>query len=102
MRDAVRITGGVWTPVEHLNAYQQIGRIVLKQTRFNRLIHVGTIILAGSATTGSDTGRNGTNGSGAGYPLVSKAEVRGPLDCLYGIRDPEKAKALLEQKIQRA
>jgi hypothetical protein len=101
-RDVIRITGGVWTPVEHLIAYQQIGRIILKQTRFNRFIHAGTIILAGVMFRGTDTGRNGTagtNGTGTGYSLVSQDGARGPLDCLYGIRDPEQVKTLLEQKI---
>jgi hypothetical protein len=101
-RDVVRITGGVWTPVEHLIAYQQIVRIIVKQNRFNRFIHVGTIILAGSVLRGTDTGRNGTagtNGTGTGYTLVAQNGARGPLDCLYGIRDPENVKELLEKKI---
>jgi hypothetical protein len=105
-RDMVRITGGVWTPVEHLIAYKQIGRIVVQQNRFNRLIHVGTIQFAGAmyhglnpsgiGTTGDTTG---TEGLVSGYTLISPDKVYSPLDCLYGIRDPEKAKELLEQKI---
>lgn len=104
MRDVVRITGGVWTPVEHLIAYQQIGRIIIKQNRFERFFHVGTIILAGVIYRGTDTSRSGTgstNGTGAGYTLVSHDGAPGPLDCLYGIRNPENAKVLLKQKIQR-
>ena len=100
MRDVVRITGGVWTPVEHLIAYRQISRIIVKQTRFNRFIHAGTIILAGVMHHGTDTGRNGTAGTnGTGYTLVSHDGARNPLDCLYGIRDPENVKELLEKKI---
>jgi hypothetical protein len=38
---------------------------------------------------------------GAGYTLVSHDGAPGPLDCLYGVRNPENAKVLLEQKIQR-
>jgi hypothetical protein len=101
-RDIIRITGGVWTPVEHLIAYRQIGRIIVKQNRFNRFLHVGTILLAGSLLRGMDTGRNGTagtNGTGTGYTLVAQNGARGPLDCLYGIRDPENVKELLEKKI---
>lgn len=104
MRDVVRITGGVWTPVEHLIAYQQISRIIIKQNRFERFFHVGTIILAGviyRRTATSRSGTTGTNGTGVGHTLVSQDGVPGPLDCLYGIRDPENAKALMEQKIQR-
>jgi hypothetical protein len=104
-RDVIRITGGVWTPVEHLIAYKQISRIIIKQNRFNRFIHVGTIILAGTVYRGTDTGRSGTAGTGGmvtGYSLVSPEGAPGPLDCLYGIRDPEIAKAVLEKKIQQS
>ena len=105
-RDMVRITGGVWAPVEHLIAYKQIGRIVVQQNRFNRLIHVGTIQFAGAmyhglnptgiGTTGDTTG---TEGLVSGYTLISPDKVYSPLDCLYGIKDPEKAKEVLEHKI---
>jgi len=107
-RDVVRITGGVWTPVEHLIAYKQIGRIILKQSRLNRLIHVGTIVLAGTMYRGMDTSRSGTadtSGMGgivSGYTLVSQEGVTSPLDCLYGILEPENAKVLLEKKIQQS
>jgi hypothetical protein len=102
MRDVVRITGGIWTPVEHLIAYKQIGRIMVKQNRFNRLIHVGTILFAGAMYHGTDTSIDGTTtltGMETGYVLISPEGVHSPLDCLYGIKDPEKAKELLEQKI---
>jgi hypothetical protein len=103
--DMVRITGGVWTPVEHLIAYKQIGRIMVKQNVFNRLIHVGTILFAGAMYHGmnpssigtADT--TGTEGLVSGYTLVSTDKVHSPLDCLYGITDLEKVKELLEQKI---
>jgi hypothetical protein len=105
-REMVRITGGVWTPVEHLIAYKQIVRIVIKQNRFNRLIHVGTIQFAGAMYHGMNPGSigttgdtTGTNGLVSGYTLISPDKVYSPLDCLYGIKDPEKAKEVLEQKI---
>jgi hypothetical protein len=105
-RDMVRIAGGVWTPVEHLIAYKQIGRIVIKQNRFNRLIHVGTIQFAGAMYHGMNPGSigttsdtTGTEGLVSGYTLISPDKVYSPLDCLYGIKNPEKAKELLEQKI---
>jgi hypothetical protein len=104
-RDVVRITGGVWTQVEHLIAYPQIDRIIIKQNRFNRFIHVGTIILAGTVYRGTDTGRNGTAGTSGmvtGYTLGSPEGVHSPLDCLYGVRDLEMAKAVLEKKIQQS
>lgn len=104
MRDVVKINGGIWTKVEHLIIYQQMGRIMVKQNRFERFFHVGTIIPAGSLYPEKDTSRSGiagTTGTGTGYALVSQGGARGPLDCLYGIRDPEKAKAILEQKIRR-
>ena len=105
-RDLLKITGGVWTPVEHLLAYKQIGRIMVKQNRFNRLIHVGTILFAGAMYHGMNPGSIGTTGDTtgteglvSGYTLISPDKVNSPLDCLYGIKDPEKAKELLEQKI---
>jgi hypothetical protein len=105
-RDMVRITGGVWTPVEHLIAYKQIGRIVVQQNRFNRLIHVGTIRFAGAMYHGMNPGSIGTTGDTtgteglvSGYTLVSPDKAYSPLDCLYGIKNPEKTKEVLEQKI---
>jgi hypothetical protein len=103
--DLVRITGGVWTPVEHLIAYKQIGRIMIKQNWFNRLIHVGSIVFAGAMYRGIDAGRTdsgslpGTESLLSGYTLISPESVHSPLDCLYGIKYPEKAKELLEQQI---
>lgn len=102
LRDVIRITGGVWTPVEHLISFKQIGRIVVKQNRFNHLIHIGTILFAGAMYYGTDTSKTGTDGAsgiGTGYTLVSPEQTHSPLDCLYGIRDPEKAKEVLEHKI---
>jgi len=105
--DLVRITGGVWTPVEHLIAYKQIGRIMVKQNWFNRLIHIGSLLFAGAMYHGMDTGRTdsgglpGTESLLSGYTLISPESVHSPLDCLYGIKAPEKAKELLEQKILR-
>jgi hypothetical protein len=105
-RDMVRITGGIWTPVEHLIAYKQIGRILVKQNRFNRLIHVGTILFAGAMYHEMNPGGIGTTGDMtgterlvSGYTLISPDKVYSPLDCLYGIKDPEKAKEILEHKI---
>ena len=103
--DLVRITGGIWTPVEHLIAYKQIGRIKLKQNWFNRLIHVGSILFAGAMYHGMDAGITdssglpGTESLLSGYTLVSPESVHSPLDCLYGIKNPEQAKELLEQKV---
>ncbi|MDD1696524.1 MAG: PH domain-containing protein [Methanoregula sp.] len=100
-QDVIRITGGVWTPVEHLISYKQISRIILRQNRFNRLIHAGTILFAAAMFHGTDTIRSSSTptGTGTGYTLISPEEAHSPLDCLYGIKDPEKAKELLEQKI---
>jgi hypothetical protein len=105
MQDVVKINGGFWTKVEHLIVYQQIGRIIIKQNRFERYLHIGTIIPAGSLYREKDTGRSGiagTTGTGTGYTPVSPGGARGPLDCLYGIRDPEKVKVILEQKVRRS
>jgi hypothetical protein len=103
--DLVRITGGVWTPVEHLIAYSQIGKIRVKQNWFNRLIHVGSIVFTSAMYHGMEPGRTdsiglpGTESLLSGYTIILPESVHSPLDCLYGITYPEKAKELLEQKI---
>ena len=105
MRDVIRITGGILTPVEHLIAYKQIGRVMVKQSWLNRLLHVGTILFAGVVYRGTDTGRSDTAGSEGmvtGYSIVHPEGVISPLDCLYGIRDVDTVKALLEKKIQQS
>lgn len=102
-RDIIRITGGIWTKAEHLVSYRQIHRIILKQGRFSRMIHTGTIMFAGSGYRGPDPVRNGSagmNGNGNGYSLVSPDGDSTPLNSLYGIRDPETAKEILEKKIR--
>jgi len=106
-RDAIKITGGVWTTIEHLIAVGQIGKIIVHQNRFNRFIHIGTILFAGVMHHGIDTNVRGNGGMTApeglvsGYTLVSPDRVHSPLDCLYGIHDPELAKVLLEKMIQQ-
>ena len=77
---------------------------MVKQNRFNRLIHVGSILFAGAMYHGMDTSRTdsgglpGTESLLSGYTLISPESVHSPLDCLYGIKDPEKAKEVAGAK----
>jgi hypothetical protein len=91
--EGILTTGGVWRHREHLLPYHQIGRLVLEQDPIGRLLHVGTVVAVGPDPGGSPAGgRKGVSGAGV-------QSSRHPLDCLYGIRDPEKVMALLEQVI---
>jgi hypothetical protein len=49
--------------------------------------------------TSNTGGTTGIEGMASGYILVSPEKVHSSLDCFYGIKNPEKAKEVLEQKI---
>jgi hypothetical protein len=91
--DGLIIRGGVWKRQEHLLPISQIGWVVMEQTPIGRLLHTGTIIPVGTASPGSPIRK------GKEAPQVGKEASRHPLDCLYGIRNPEKVMALLEELI---
>jgi hypothetical protein len=91
--EGIITTGGVWRRQEHLLPYRQIGRLILEQDPVGRFFHIGTVIPENVAPGGSPTAE------GKGASRVVRGASRHPLDCLFGIRDPEKAMALLEQLI---
>ncbi len=102
----VRIKGGVWRQQEHMIPRHQIGRVVMEQDRLGSIFRTGTIIPLGTGPGGSEIstgavseGRNDNAGAGLGYAKSRHRGSRHPLDCLYGIREPEKVMALLEQVI---
>jgi hypothetical protein len=105
----VRIKGGVWKQQEHMLPHHQIGRVVLEQDQLGSIFHVGTIIPVGTTPWGSEISVRGMGvggqkdkvSAGLGYAKTRQEGSRYPLDCLYGIREPEKAMALLEQMIYR-
>jgi hypothetical protein len=108
-KDGVRIKGGVWKQQEHMLPHYQIGRVVLEQDRLGSLFHVGTIIPLGTTPWGSEMsirgvvlgGQKDKMSAGLGYAKARQEASRYPLDCLYGIYEPEKVMALLEKMIIR-
>jgi hypothetical protein len=87
---------------------RQIGRVLMEQDRLGSIFRTGTIIPLGTSPWGSEmpaggagSGWNGNAGADPGYAKSRQEGSRHPLDCLYGIREPEKAMVLLEQVIDR-
>ncbi len=98
----VEISGGVWRRQEQTIPYNQIGRVVLEQSVFGRLLNYGTVILVSSAEWGSEyymrvvgAGKN----VGVGYGRILKEVSRDPLKCLYGVKNPKKLKEFIEKAI---
>jgi hypothetical protein len=108
-RDVVIITGGLWNLVENVIPLHQIERLVLVQGRLGHFFHFGTIVPAGLVFGISQIDMRGRHVTGDKvYPDTdSSSTVRweqglhNPLVSLYGIRDPEKVKALLEKAMQQ-
>jgi hypothetical protein len=108
-KEGVRIKGGVWKQQEHLLPHLKIGRVVMEQDLPGRFFHVGTIVPIGIAQWGSEMSIRGVGfgglkddfSAGLSYAKAQQEGSQYPLDCLYGIREPEKAMALLEQMIYR-
>jgi membrane protein YdbS with pleckstrin-like domain len=86
--EGVLTRGGIWRRHESLLPYHQIGKVVMEQGPVGHFLHIGTIIPVGMASGGPAAGL------GRG-----KEAFRHPLDCLYGISHPEKARELLEQLV---
>ena len=104
----VRMQGGVWRRQEHMIPRHQIGRVLMEQDRLGSIFRTGTIIPLGTSPWGSgmpaggvSSGRHDHANAGPGYGKSGQEGSRHPLDCLYGIREPEKAMALLEKVIDR-
>ena len=102
----ITISGGIWRKQEHSIPYNQIGRVVLEQSLFGRLLNYGTVIPVGVAewgaeyyTRGVGAGVSGKITAGIGYARTLKEVSRDPLKCLYGIKDPEKIKSVIEKMI---
>jgi hypothetical protein len=108
-REGVWLKGGVWKMQQHMLPHHQIGRMVMEQDFLGRRFHVGTVIPIGIAQWGSEFSLRGAGaggqrdniGGGLGYAKGRQEGSRHPLDCLYGIRDPEKVMAMLEPLICR-
>jgi hypothetical protein len=108
-KEGIIIKGGVWKQQEHMLPHHQIGRLVVEQDMVGGLFHTGTIIPVGTAQWGSEMsirglgmgGQKSNVNIGVGYAKARQEFSRYPLDCLYGVKDPEKVMALLQQLISR-
>jgi hypothetical protein len=94
--EGVIMRGGVWKRQEHVLPHHQIGRLVMVQDPIMRILHTGTIIPIVTQVPAVGARNDAANVAKAGQEAS-----RHPLDCLYGVRDPEKVMALLEQLILR-
>ncbi len=92
--EGVVTRGGVWKRQEHVLPHHQIGRLVMEQDPIMRLLHTGTVIPI--VTRGPGVGARKDTGNVAN---AGQEASRHPLDCLFGVRDPEKIMALLGQLI---
>jgi hypothetical protein len=94
--ESIIFRGGVWKRQEHVLPHNQIVSVVMEQGMLMRLLHTGTIIPAVTQGPGVGARKDTANAGKAG-----REASRYPLDCLYGIREPGKVMALLEQLISR-
>lgn len=76
--------GGIWRRQERVFPHRQIGKLFMDQGMAGRLLDTGTIIPIGAAQ------------AGPGGAKAVRELSRKPLDCLYGVREPEKIMTVLE------
>ena len=93
--DGILTRGGIWKRQESLLPYHRIEKVVMEQGPVGRHLNVGTILPLGMVSGGPATGK----GRGKEASREGKDASHSPLDCLYGISNPGKVKALLEQLI---
>ncbi|MDD1659500.1 MAG: PH domain-containing protein [Methanomicrobiales archaeon] len=81
--EGVIAKGGIWKQQERILPHHHIGKLVMEQGMAGRLTDTGTIIPIGETQQGPG-------------PAEARREMsRNPLDCLFGIREPEKIMAVL-------
>ncbi|MFA6333333.1 MAG: PH domain-containing protein [Methanoregula sp.] len=103
-RDGIRIRGGLWKRQEHMIPHHQVGRVVLEQDFLGARNNYGTVIVHTLTRWGAETSIRGVGASGQkdnlgvgiGYAKGREEASRYPLDCLFGIHDPQRARELLE------
>jgi hypothetical protein len=108
-RDVVIIMGGLWNQVENVIPLHQIERIIVVQSRLGHFLHFGTIVPAGLVFGISQIDMRGRHVTeDTVYPDTDSSStlrweqgLHNPLVSLYGIRDPENVKVLLEKAMQQ-
>jgi hypothetical protein len=93
-REGVIARGGIWKMQEYMLPHHQVVKLILEQGPVGRLLGTGTIVPVGPGFSGQRDGRGAGLGgwTGSGNPC-------NPLTSLFGIRNPEKVMALLQQLI---
>jgi hypothetical protein len=81
--------GGIWGQQERVLPHHHIGKLVMDQGMMGRLLDTGTIIPVGAAQRGPG-------------PADMREFSRNPLDCLYGVREPEKIMTVLDLLISES
>ncbi|MGE5831672.1 MAG: PH domain-containing protein [Methanomicrobiales archaeon] len=82
--------GGTWRHQERVLPHQHIGKLIMDQGMVGRLLDTGTIIPVEA----------GQRGDGPAEPR--REPSRNPLDCLYGVREPEKIMTVLDLLISES
>jgi hypothetical protein len=104
----VVIRTGVWRRQEQTIPYASIGRVVLEQSLFGRLLDYGTVIVVSAAEWGAEyytrsvalgAGRGGGSVS-VGYARTLKEVSRDPGKCIYGVRKPRRVKEAIEARLR--
>jgi len=101
----ISVRGGIWQIQEHLVPHAQIGRVVLEQNFLGTRYHFGTVIPVSTTQWGEETsfrgigasGQKDSLGAGIMFAKGRQEASRSPMDCLYGIPDPEKARKILAE-----
>jgi hypothetical protein len=104
----VVIRTGIWRRQEQTILYTSIGRIILEQSLFGRLLDYGTVIVISTTEWGAEyytrsvameTARGGSSVS-VGYARTLKEVSRDPGKCIYGVRRPRLVKEAIEAKLR--
>jgi len=69
----VSISGGLWRKQKHTIPYNQIGRVVLEQSIFGRLLNYGTVVPVGVAEWGSEYYMRGVGAGVKGDKVITLA-----------------------------
>jgi Bacterial PH domain len=108
-RDVVIIKGGLWNLTENVIPLHQIERIFVVQGHLGHFLHFGTIVPAGLVFGISQIDMRGRHLTGdkvhpdtdSSSSLRWEKGLHNPLVSLYGIRDPENVKVVLEKAMQQ-
>jgi len=101
--------GGVGKKQEHFVFSSEIGRVVLEQNFFGVRHNFGTVIPVSNTPWGDETsfrgfgagGQKDAFGGGILFAKSRQESSRSPLDCLFGIPNPQAAQKILTGIISR-